>query len=141
MKLKLSIATVILILFIAYHGYTHPNINKLVNIQELLLLTNLTILYAVSYHSNGRFFSTVSNIMISLQLAFIQFCTVVFYHLLTYTCNYNILTKIKTTKEILASKKRSSNQNNFVKLLNIPERAHNYDEYQDGLITDDFVQN
>ena len=89
-KLKLIIATIILVLFIGYHGYIHPNKNKLVNFQELLLLTNLTILYAVSYHSNGKVFSVVANIMISL--AFVQFCTIVFYHCLTYTCNYNILT-------------------------------------------------
>ena len=74
-----------------------------------------------------------------ISLAFVQFCTVVFYHFLTYTCNYNILTKIKIMKQILIRKKGSGNQNNFVKLLNIPERAHKYDEYQDGLITDNFV--
>ena len=34
-KLKLILATVILVHFIEYHGYTHPNKNKLVNIQEL----------------------------------------------------------------------------------------------------------
>ena len=136
-KLKLIIATVILVLFIGYHGYIHPNKNKLVNIQELLLLTNLTILYAVSYHNNGKLFSVVSNIMISL--AFVQFCTVVFYHFLTYTCNYNILTKIKAMKEFLISKRRSGHGNHtYVQLLNIPERTYHYEEYQDGLITDDF---
>ena len=139
-KLKLIIATVILVLFIGYHGYIHPNKNKLVNIQELLLLTNLTILYVVSYHSNGKMFSVFANIMISL--AFIQFCTTVFYHCLTYTCNYNILTKITAMKEFLINKKGSGhgNQNDFIKLLNIPERAYNYEEYRDGLITDDFEQ-
>ena len=45
-------------------------------------------------------------------------------------------------KEFLISKKGSGhgNQNDFIKLLNIPERAYNYEEYWDGLITDDFEQ-
>ena len=82
-KIRVLIATMILIFFTAYHGYIHPNKNKLVNIQELLLLINLTIMYAVSYHDSENVLSIVTNVMISL--AFIQFCTIVLYHFLTYT--------------------------------------------------------
>ena len=71
---RLIIATLILIFFTAYHGYTHPYKSKLMNIQELLLLVNLTMMYAVSYHSSENVFSIVTNVMISL--AFIQFCVV-----------------------------------------------------------------
>ena len=137
-KLKLIIGTVILVFFTGYHGYTHPNKNKLINIQELLLLTNLTILYASSYHSNSELFSTVSNIMISLAL--FQFCTIILYHFLTYTCQCDVMGVIKTIKQKLLSKKRSDDQNRFVELLNIPECTYRYNEYQDGLVTDDFVQ-
>ena len=103
MKLKLVVATVILVHFIGCHGYTHPSKNKLVNIQELLLLTNLTILYASSYHSNSALFSTVSNVMISLAL--FQFCIIILYHFLTYTCQCDVVGVIKTIKEKLLSKK------------------------------------
>jgi len=65
-KLSLIIATMILMLFTAYHGYTCPNKSKLVNIQELLLLINLTIMYAVSYQCSYGVFSIVTNAMISL---------------------------------------------------------------------------
>jgi len=138
-KLKLIMATLLLVFYTGYHSYTHPNKNKLVNIQELLLLINLTIMYAVSYQGNDDVFSIVTNVMISL--AFFQFCMVVFYHFLTYTCRCNILAMIETMKEKLQSKKNPDNENSFVKLLNIPECAYRYAEYQDGLITDDFVQN
>ena len=166
MKLKLIIATVILVLFTGYHGYTHPNRNKLVNIQELSLLSNLTILYAASYHSNSELFSMVSNVMISLAL--FQFCAIILYHFLTHTCHCdvvvvlrgqtffrhhkekwkkavwpcetNVVVMIRTIKEKLLSKNRSDNQNRFVELLNIPECTYNYTEYQDGLVTDGFVQ-
>ena len=53
------------------------------NIQEMLQLINLTIMYAVSYQNSENIFSIVTNIMISL--GFIQFCTIVLYHFLTYT--------------------------------------------------------
>ena len=79
----------ILVLFTVYHGYIHPNKNKMVNIQELLLLINLIIMYAVSYQGSESVFSTVTNVMISL--AFIQFCTIVLYHFLTYTCHCDVV--------------------------------------------------
>ena len=79
-SLKLILTTILLIIFSIQSGYTCIHKNKLVNIQELLLLINLTIMYAVSYQSNESIFSIVTNIMISL--AFIQFCTILFYHFL-----------------------------------------------------------
>ena len=136
---RLIFSAVILILLSGYHGYIHPNKNKLVNIQELLLLLNLTIMYAVSYQSSGSVFSTVTNVMISL--AFIQFCTIVFYHFLTYTCHCNVVTTLQTVKEKF--KKHWNNVSNVhcndAALLNIPNHTYNYNEYQDGLVSDDFA--
>ena len=44
-KLRLIATTMILVFFTGSHGYIHPNKSKLVNVQELLLLINLTIIY------------------------------------------------------------------------------------------------
>jgi len=137
-KLRLIIATMILVLFTAYHGYTRPSKNKLVNIQELLLLINLSIMYAVSYQSSYGVFSIVTNAMISL--AFIQFCAIVLYHFLTYTCHCNVVIMFQSGKQKMMNiyfKKRECQDSNYLHLLDIPERA-NYTEYQDGLISDDF---
>ena len=65
-NLSLIIATMILVLFTGYQGYIHPNKSKLVNIQELLLLINVTIMYAVSYQGRESVFSILTNVMISL---------------------------------------------------------------------------
>ena len=81
MKLRLVIATVILVPFTSIFGYICPNKIKLINFQELLLLINLTILHAVSYYSGN---GLVTNVMVTL--AFIQLCIIVIYHFLTYTC-------------------------------------------------------
>ena len=128
-----------LVLFTAYQGYIHPNKSKLVNIQEHLLLINLTIMYAVSYHGSESVFSIVTNVMISL--AFIQFCAIVLYHFLTYTCHCNIVIMLQTVNRTVMKLfiKKTKRQNfNDLELLNIPECAYNYTEYRDGLISDDF---
>ena len=51
-KARSIIATIIFIFFSVYHGYVHPCKNKLVNIQELFLLINLTIMYTLSCQSS-----------------------------------------------------------------------------------------
>ena len=138
-KLSLIIAAIILVISTGYHGYTRPYKNKLVNIQELLLLINLAIMYAVSYQSNESVFSIVTNVMISL--AFIQFCTIVLYHFLTYTCHCNVVIMFQTRKQKILEYFRKSNisQNLYDhELLDIPECTYNYAEYRDGLNSDDF---
>ena len=133
---RLIIATLILIFFIGYHGYTHPYKNKPINIHELLLLINLTMMYAVSYQCGKNISLIVSNVMISL--AFIQFGTILLYHFLTYTCQYNILNKLKLQMIKYITKKSNCQNLNYLELLDIPERTYNYAEYQDGLVSDDF---
>ena len=136
-KVRILISTMILIFLIAYHGYIRPNKNKMVNIQELLLLVNLTIIYAVSHYENV--FSIVTNVMISL--AFIQFCTTVLYHFLTYTCHCNVVSMLQMGRQKimkLLSKKNDYQLQNVELLAIIPERTHDYTKFQDGLVSDDF---
>ena len=138
-SLRLMLAVMILIFFVCYFGYIQPYKNKAVNIQELLLLGNLTILHAVSYHNNNIAFSIISNVMISL--AFIQFCTILLCHFLTYTCHYNVVIILVTLKEKLmklCNQRTPVNTSDDISLLDIPERTYNYSEYQDGLVSDDF---
>ena len=138
-ELRLMITTMTLVLLTVYQGYIHPNKNKCVNIQELLLLINLTILYAVSYQCSDNVFSIVTNVMISLMC--IQLFIIVLYHFLTYTFHCNIAMALQNGKQKiiqLCSKKHLQYAANDVMLLNIPERTYNYEEYQDGLVTDDF---
>ena len=137
-KARSTIATIILIFFSVYHGYVHPCKHKLVNIQELFLLISLTIMYAVSYQSSEKVFSVVSNVMISL--AFIQFCLIVIYHFLTYTCHCDVINKIKLGKQMMQgiTKKNECKISIYLEILDIPECTYNYNQYQDGLVSDDF---
>ena len=130
-KLRLLIATMILVVFATCHGYIQPNKNKVVNIHELLLLINLTITYAVSYYSSSNVFSLVTNIMISL--AFIQFSIMVLHHFLTYTCHLDVLTTLRTLRENATRffHSRLDNYLNDIALLDINKNRYNYNEYQD----------
>ena len=137
-SLKLILSTMLLIILCTCSGCIYPYKNKLLNIQELILLINLTIMYAVSYQGSESIFCIVTNIMISS--AFIQFCAIVLYHFLTYTCHCNVAITLQTLKHKLLHLycKRHLDYNIGVELLNIPERTYNYTEYQDGLVSDDF---
>ena len=131
-KLRLLLATTTLIIFANFHGYIHPNKNEVVNIQELLLLLNLTILYAVSYYCSGSVFSLVTNIMISLAL--VQFLTIVLYHFLAYTCNYDVVAAVHSLRENVMRffANEHSNENDHlsddVPLLDIDEDIDNYED-------------
>ena len=81
--LRLFLTTGFLVVITTGYGYVCPNKNKAVNIQNLLLLVNLTIMYAVLLLNNEKIFSIVMNFLITLT--FIQFCITVLYHFLTYT--------------------------------------------------------
>ena len=143
-KLKLILSTLLLIIFSTCSGCIYPYKNKMVNIQEMALLINLTILYAVSYQCNERIFLIVTNVMISL--AFVQLLTIVLYHFLTYTRHCNVAGVLHTLKNkiLLSGKIYFRYETKFDadhELLNIPERTYNYAEYQDGLVSDDFKPN
>ena len=139
MKLRLLLGTMILVTFTSVFGYCHPNKYKLINFQELLLLINLTIMHAVSYYSNDNIFGIVTNLMI--VLAFIQFCIIMVYHFLTYTCHCNIENTLHAVKIQLLKCRRKDDHLINVALLNVPNCTYNYSEYQDGLISEDFAAN
>ena len=142
-RLRLILSTMLLMVFSVCSGYVRPHKNKLVNIQELMLLLNLTIMYAVSYQGNERIFSIVINIMISLAL--IQLFTIISYHFLTYTCHCNVAGALQYSKQKLMKlynlcyNNHSERNSEFdIELLNIPECTYNYAEYQDKLVSSDF---
>ena len=135
-SLRLTIATIVLVLFTVCYGYLQPNKNKLVNIQELSLLANLLIMHAVSLQQSKAVFSVITNVMIGL--AFAQCIMIIVYHFITYTLQWNIALIAEKFIKIFKTKKRSSCSYDVI-LRNIPERAHNYNEYQDGLVSDDFM--
>ena len=139
-QLRLILASVILVLFTTYYSYIHPYKNTMINFQELLLLINLSILHLVSHQSSNNNFLVFTNLIISL--AFLQFCVIILYHFLTYTCHCYTPALLHALKrkltEFCVRKKSNHHRLNDIALLDIPEKTYNYHEYRDGLVTDDF---
>ena len=138
-NVRLVLATMILVLTTGCFGYIQPNKNKLINLQEFLLLSNLTIMHVAAVQSSDNIFYIVTNLMISL--AFAQLCFIVLCHFFTYTCHYNVENTLKMVKERLVKCRKNDCRSINVALLDIPECTYNYSEYQDGLDSDDFTTN
>ena len=139
-RLKLILSTILLMIFTFSSCCIFPYKHKIVNLQELLLLINLTIMYATSYQNSENVFFIVTNFTISL--ACLQLFAMVFYYLLSYTCHWKVLNALHTLKSKLLNlyyNKHFKRQSKFnVELLSIPNCSYNYTEYQDGLVSDDF---
>ena len=134
-RLKVFLAATLLAAFTACYGYACPHKNKAVNIQDLSLLVNLTIMHTVPLLDNNNIFTIVTNFLISLT--FIQFFIATTYHFFTHTFHCNVAIKEKLIKCIMTKNKRSPSSYN-VELLNVPECTYNYTIYRDELISDDF---
>ena len=134
LKLRLILANLMLVIFTGYHGYLQPNKLNIVNLQELLMLINVTIIYVVSIQNDEKIFPAITNVMMSLAL--IQFTIIVLSHFLVYTCQCKF--DIKERLTMIFNKKKPNRSSFDVTLLNIPECMHDYKEYQDGLVSDDF---
>ena len=117
-KLRVFLACIILVAFMACYGYISPSKSKTVNIQNLSLLVNLTIMHMAPLLNMEQIFSIVTNFLISVT--FMQFCIIVLYHFLTYTFHYNVVIKEKFRN--IFAKKIELNQSSYnVALLNVPE--------------------
>ena len=138
LELSLVVSALILIMFTTLNGYIQPNKNHLINVQELLLLVNLSIMYTTAA-SHPHWGNIAINVMVSI--AFLQFCGIVLIHFFMYTCNCSTGTTVQSVKAKVMKFchiKTNNCQRNDVKLLNIPECTYNYKEYRDGLVSDDF---
>ena len=132
-NVRLLLASIILVLYVSCFAYILPNKNKLISFHELLLLINLAIMHIAALQNSDHTSHVVINLMISL--VFVQLCSIIIYHFLTFTCHFNVEKSLKNFK------KKFTHQDHLVNitLLNITELTYNYSEYQDGLVTDDFT--
>ena len=84
-KLRLILSNMMLVIFTSYYGYFQANKNKVVNFHELLILVNLTIMYALSVQDSKDIFIVSTNITMGLVL--VQFSIIIASHFFVYTCH------------------------------------------------------
>ena len=139
---RLIVGAIILIITTAFYGYICPHKSILVNIQEYLLLINVTIIYSASYHCSDTISSTITNVMITIAL--VHFTIILLYHFLTFTCHCNVENMLWDVKEKMIKcchlTQYTHHTSDHVMTREIPERTYNYTDYREGLVTDDFEQ-
>ena len=95
LELSLIVSTLVLVMFTALNGYIQPNKNNLINIQELLLLVNLSMMY-ITAATHPHWGNIVMNIMVSI--AFLQFCGIVLIYFFLYTCKIRTSITVQSVK-------------------------------------------
>ena len=141
-EVRLITGTTVLIATTSLYGCIFPHRSRLVNIQEHLLLINLAIIYAASYHCSDTISSTITNVMITIAL--VHFTIILLYHFLTFTCHCNVENMLWDVKEKMIKcchlTHYTHHTSDHVMTCKIPEHSLNYAEFRDGLVTDDFKQ-
>ena len=118
----------------------HPNKNKSINIQGLILLVNLTILYTTCTTPAALYnTSIVITVNVMIGCALLQFSVIVLYHFVTFALHWNIIDIFHMVKGKVMNKFCTTTSHENTVLFNIPERTFNYNEYREGLTSDDFI--
>ena len=138
-NLSLTIGNILLSAFGFFQGYCSPYKVELKNINELLLLFNLLGLRILLNYGKDNVRITAVNVMITI--AAIHFMLIITYHIITYVYGGVIRNKIQSiistiTKwitSLINTQSQPTVPQNFP-LVNIPNVANQYCEYQEPLL-------
>ena len=144
---KINFTTGLIILGItnAVHAYSKPFKSNIKSYQESLFIINLLSLYSSALSFGQNEINKIS-VDILISLAAIQFILIVFYHIFIYACGGTIQ---KTAMSMLHTlygwmdrfykKPQACDQRVELHLYcDIPEVTHNYHEYQEPLIGQEY---
>jgi len=144
-NINLTIGIIILSMTNVAYACSKPFKNSIKNYQEIFMVVNLVGLYTftLSFAQNNDVNTTAISVLIIM--AVVQFTSVVFYHIFTYTCSEVIQAKLILILHIpydvlagwisrLYTKLQPHNQQLELQHCNIPEVTYNYHEYQEPLI-------
>ena len=127
---------------ITIQGYIQPYKNKLINIQELLLLYNFAVL-SVLLIFNGNETMNMITVNVMIGLSFIQFLIILVYHVFSFmiTTHCTKLTKsVKCAWNYMLEKCYNSKQtvnHNKNYTMEIPEIQYNFANFQEALLGED----
>ena len=148
-NINLTIGVVLLAAMLGIHGYVHPFKSSFKNIQELILIFNLTVLFVFLLSE-----STSSAIIVNtlVAIASVHFVIILLNNLWLYQCLPSLESisckhdNLANLKQYIASKWRHcikgnhalNNHEQNVPLCDVvPEVAYNFKEYREPLIGQD----
>jgi len=141
--LNITLSCIIVITMAIIHGYIQPNKNKLINVQESLLLYNYIILCVLLLFSESELLNIIIvNVMVGLS--FLHSLLIIVYHFFAYliTTPYTKLkSKVMTIKNYIMEKchllRRHRECHNEYAGLEIPEIEFNFSSFREPLIAVD----
>ena len=139
---NLTISIIILCAMEGFVGYSCPFKHRLQNLQEMILLLNLNILFVVVLSGQSVIFI---NTMVALVA--VHFTFIVIYHIVNYTLGAKFKSKVNFfiifVFEMMTRKWRrmKSMKNKIITPYSneIPEITYNYSEYQEPLVGEDYM--
>ena len=148
-QVSLTIGIVLLSALEGVHGYVRPFKGRYKNIQELVILFNLIIIFTFSHHHSPN----CVIVTISVSVAFAQFTMILLHHIWLFQCKSVlkcIVDKTKPIENVLTNTKNfiihkwklENNQNSgeiqAVQLRNaVPDVAYHFDQFREPLIAEE----
>ena len=118
------------------HGALFPFKNKTKNIQELLMMLNLSCIFIFSLYTSSNDIA----VTVLIFLAFLQFLYIVINHIRMYLLSIHSVSLAKMKVDTIIKKyfeKSPSPNNDRGNLEMIPEAAYNFEEFREPLIGQD----
>ena len=140
--LSITIGCIIVMIVAIVHGYLQLYKNRIINLQEVLLLCNYVILSVLLLFDRGELLNVIAlNMMVGLS--FLEFMVIIIYHFHFYVIMRHCATVQNTTRSVWIKLKtfcwhrRQNNHNNGNEVIQmqILDVAFNYSEFQEPLAT------
>ena len=137
--LSITLNCIIIVIMAIIQGYIQPYKNKLINIQELLLLCNFSIM-CILLIFNGNETMNIITVNVMVGLSFLNFLIILVYHVFTFviTIHCTRLTKIVTIvwncvfESCFSRRQREIHNERFT--MEIPKSQYNFANFQEPLI-------
>ena len=144
-KINFTIGLIIIGITNAFRAYRKPFKCSIKNFQESLFTINLLSLYTFALSFNRNEISKIS-VDVLISLAAVQFMLIVFYHIFVYAHGgiiqktaMSILHTLHRWMDRFYKKPQACDQQFKLRLYcDIPEVTHNYHEYQEPLIGQEY---
>ena len=138
--ISLTIGCIVIVTVAIIQGYIQPYKNKLINIQELLLLYNFAIM-CILLIFNGNETMIIITVNVMVGLSFLHFLIILVYHLYAFVITIYCAKLTKTVTAIwnyIFEKCHSRKQiHNERFTMEIPDIQYNYASFREPLIGED----
>ena len=133
-EIRLTCGTIIIAAMLCFQGVVQPFKSKFKNIQELLLMFNLLVLYSISTLNHNDKQATFYIMKTLINMVLLYFVTFIVYRCVMVTCGDAVSKKYKFMINFLRKQKHHAVPSPNKLSMQIPDVTYNYQELQEPLI-------